>query len=889
MSRRPSLSLVALIACAAAGFAQIPATEPAGDDSPDGLLESYLRSHALNGLLAEHLRGRLERAGGAERVSIAERLGAVYAEMLAGAVSGAERDALIEASGELLERVPAADTFDLRIALTKARYLTAEQAAERARLGLVSAPERHETVEAFRSIAAGLGMLGERADRRVGALERRERTGGVSDLPSLRLELGESRRQRSLAKYYAGWSNYYTALLTGSPATAERALADFGYLLGAEGGEPTLERLPRSLLRYEHVARAALGVALCHSARGEHISAVMWLSEIEKSDTLHPSVLAQLFSRKVTILAAARRWDTLAREVERRRSARLDERTPNPLRTTEARLLAVEVLESLRAPDADASRREAAEPIIAAAMGDLIALGESAQVLDLVERYGTLPLGGDGFIARYVRALRAYRGARETHRVAEADDSAPTREPTLVAAYLESAELLTHAFESPDADSFPEERAGAGLMLGMSLYYKDAPEEAAQRFEQTARVAPKGRQHAEALWMAILSLERAIESGRGGLTHRLHSAALLFVQTYPRDDRSARLLLRFAGTGLFDTETSLGVLMQVGRGSPLYLPARRHAADVLYRRYAGAVEPGKSELAARFLSVVFELIETDLGVLRRPAGTDDQAEAAASALLRARQALDAALTPLAADPASARRALAVLEEISARTGPRGPELEGEFAYRRLQLAVALDDEAARDSAHRELEAIGGRFLRAADRFLYTRALERWRRSRNAADARRVVEIGLRLLGEGEIDRADLAVADSCAVAATALWEALGDRWALGGAIGIDRRVLADHVPTAGLLRRLARNSEAGGQPLEAFELWSRLAGAVREGSGDWFEARYEAIRVLAGVRPDEARAALRQHKILHPMLGPPPWGDLFAELEIRLNRGGGRP
>lgn len=893
MSRLPSPKLAACLGVLIAAWltgpapAQDAAADAIADDSPDGVIESYLQARELDALLAEHLRARLEEASGAHRVEIAERLGRVYARLLSDARTGSDRDDLTRASGALLEEVPGADTFDLRIALTKARYLIAERSAERARLGLADDAEIREAVEAFGSIAEELVLLGGRADRRVGALERRERSGGVSDLFSLRADLAEARRQRSLAKYYAGWALYYLGLLNDSPGSAVEALAEFGHLLGASGAEPTLDKLPRSLLRYEHVARAAMGVALCHSLLGDHVSAVMWLRELEKSEDAHAGVSAQLFTRKVTVLSGAKRWDTLSRAVERRRGAGLDEKAKTPLEINEARLLAVAVLGAIRAPDADGARRDAAEPIVRAALSDLIARGSSAQVLDLVERYGTLPLGDNGFIGRYVRGLRAYRAAREAHAAAGVDETRPTREAALVAAYLDAADLLAHAFESDDADSFREEQTAAGMMLGMALYYKDSPAMASERFAAAADLAPDGAKRAEAQWMSIVALERAIEQGRADLQSRLHAAAVVYVETFPGDDRSARLLLRFAGSGLFGREASLSVLLGVSRESPLYTAARRHAADVLYRSYAGASEPGRSELAGRFIPVAFELIEPILRAVRSGESPSDAGQAD-RAVLRIRQVLDAALTPFAADAESARRALAVLEELRVRTGHRvDNELAGELAYRRLQYAFAVGDTDGQRSAHRELETIGGRFLVAADRFLFSRALERWRRSREAADAVRVVEIGTRLIGDGEIARPMLSTADACARAATALWESRADHNMLTIALDLDRRVRGAFAPTAELLRRLAGNAEARGDHNLAFEVWTQLSASIPAGGADWFEARHGVFRALAVTHPAEALAAMRQHRLLYPRLGPSPWNERFAELERRLDRDAG--
>jgi hypothetical protein len=896
MSHRPSPDprLFPLLAVLAAGAIGLPvlsvtaqtlpppaprATEP--DDTRDGKLEAYLGQRGLDALLARHLEGMLERASGAARIAIAERLGGAYARILAESTDPLQRADTITKAGVLLDEVPAADTFDLRIALIKARYLRAEEIAEKARLHLVDPAEREAAGESMEAIAGELAALADQANRRVLLLERRERAGSIADMPAFRSDLAEARRQRSLANYYAGWSNYYDALLTGDRAAAKAALENFGFILNAEGRAPEVADIPGSLLRYEHVARAAIGVALCHGVMGEHRVAVEWLRAIAESEEVTPEILAQLFNRRVTILTGARRWDALARAVEDRRGAGLDQPSPDPLRVAEARLLAIEVLEALRARDADADRRAAAEPIVQCALSDLIARTETAQVLDLVDRYGTLPIGETGFIAQYVRGLRAYRAARDLHERSGEDATKPTRDPELVSAYLEAADLLAPAFDNPESVNFADERASAGVMLGMSLYYKDSPADAAQRFEQAARVAGSGERHAEALWMTVVSLEAAVENGRTDLDKRRKAAAALFVRTYPGTDRAARLLLRFADDGIFDSDSAVSILLDLDRSSPIYDAARAHIADTLYREYARSREPERSTLASRFLPVAMERIESGLRALR--AG---QTEGLGTLALRARQALDAALTPLATDPPSARRALAAIEEIRVRApGALDDDLSGELAYRALQLAIAEGNSSAQDEAHRRLAELGGEYLDAADRFLFDRARAAWEQSASDADARRVVEIGSRLLEGGEIPRTKLAVADAVARAATALWESVADRVMLSAAIDLDRLVLAGHTPTSGLLRRLATNAEAAGEAGLALTTWNRLAGALPSGDPLWYEARYNSLRLQADDDPLAALGALRQHSVLYPEMGPAPWGDRLRALMARLESG----
>ena len=716
----------------------------------------------------------------------------------------------------------------------------------------------------------------------------KDEAGSIADLPAFRAELAEARRQRSLANYYAGWASYYNAMLADTRRPLDEAIEHFGYLLNAEGREPTVADIPRSLLRYEHVARAVVGVALCHGLAGNNRLAVEWLTAVEESEDVSPEILAQLFSRRVTVLAGARRWDALRRAVTDRRAAGLDQPSPEPLRVTEARLLAVEVLESLRAPDADRQRRDAAEPLVQCALSDLIARSEVAQVLDLVDRYGTLPIGDTGFIAQYVRGLRAFRLARDAHEASGEDPGKPTRETDLVNDYIEAEGLLAPAFDHPNSVDFPDERASAGVMLGMALYYKDTPEQAAQRFEQAARVAGSGPRHAEALWMTVVSLERAVETGRADLEKRLHAAAALFVRTYPGTDRAARLLLRFADARIFETDSAVGILLELDRSSPIYDAARDHAADTLYRAYARSREPDRSTLASRFLDVAMERIDASLRSLR--GGDRDGARTLA---LRARQVLDAALTPLATDPPAARRALAALDELRVRApGGLDDDLTGELAFRRLQLAIAEGDETAAAQARETLEQSGSDFQQTADRFLFDRARAAWERTQANEDAREVVLIGSRLLGEGEIPRTKLVIADTVARAATALWEAGSDRVMLDAALDLDQLVLGSHTPTSSLLRRLASNAEAAGDAGLALKTWNRLASSLPSGDPLWYEARYNALRLEATTDPDAAIGALRQHRVLYPDWGPAPWGDRLRELLGRLESGlapGGTP
>ena len=232
---------------------------------PGERIGAYLDHLGLDDLLGTHLRERMSQANEGERVVIAERLGALYTRQLAGATTDAQRALVESRSRALLETIPEGDLFDLRISLAIAIYLPGETVAERARLALATDEEIARALETLRGVRDSMLRVGGASEREIAVLERRERAASESVRQDAVQGLEEARRVRSLSRYYAGWSGYYTALLEGDADGATAAIRDFGFLLDSTEQRPTIERLPKRLLRYEHVSRAAIGVALCFS------------------------------------------------------------------------------------------------------------------------------------------------------------------------------------------------------------------------------------------------------------------------------------------------------------------------------------------------------------------------------------------------------------------------------------------------------------------------------------------------------------------------------------------------------------------------------------------------------------------------------------------------
>jgi tetratricopeptide (TPR) repeat protein len=874
----------------------------AQDDAPSPLepvdaVEAYLQSHHLDDLLSTYLLDQLRGAPASEREAVADRLGRHYAGLLSGADTP-DRQREVEARArELLDLVPGSDAFELRLTLFKASFLLAEETAQRFTLRLADADEVGRAAQTFRTVEPSFEDIGRRVDQRVEALERMEDRSTQGDISVVRDQLADARRLRSLAMYYAGWSQYYQALINDDARMALAARRSFGWLLNAPGGrEPELAALPASLLRYEHVARAAMAVALSYSVSDQDAVALQWLDAIEAAGETPESIRGELWGRRIEILGRARRWSDLQRLVDRRRLT-ADPAKATALPVAEARMLAVVTLEALAEPgEQTGARRERdrlVEAIAQVALGDLVTEGEIGHVLDLVKRFGTTPMGDSGFVVLYVRALRAYERAREAHESAVAESGTSADDPTDDAAvanrYMDAVRALEISQVASDAGRFPAEFTQARMMQGLSLYYAGELAQAATLFESVFDLAEESGLREEALWYAIVSLDRAFERGFKSVAEQRDRLATVYLQAFPATDRAATLLLRRVDEGLLTDAQAIAVLLDVPAESPLYEAARRHASRLMYRKYRASSGPERDYAAARFMEVAEELITLDVAAVRGGA-PDRAAEAGEFVALRVRQALDAALSITVPDLPRAERLLRVLDDTATLAGLDLSGVAGELAYRRLQIALARQDDGLISAATAELDRAGGVYARSGERLLYQRSVERWQAATDDADAAlRVVGAGTRVLAQFEPveqhknDPAVTGVINSVAAAATAVWEAEADAGMRAIAVDMDRRLVSLGKQSAVSLHRLARNAESAGDLETALQSWNTLMAGLQTGSDGWFEARVQSIRVLARVDPGRARAVLDQHRVLYPSLAPEPWGEELRGLESQLS------
>lgn len=831
-----------------------------GAPRPDPV-EDFLTEHRLETMLETHLRRRLDRAGPAERASIIDRLGRLYLERLTTEPDPAARDDLLERARALLADAGPADAIDLRLGLAIARFHPAEDVAERAVMRLAAPDEAESAAGTLAEIAREIDAMGMQLEREVLAEQRVARAN--PDEPAA--ALADARRQLSLAKYYAGWAYLHLSRLRDEPADAQRAIEQFAWVLDLPNELPSLDRLPPSLLRYDHVARAAIGVALAKSRLGRDTDAAAWLDAVDAAEPDEP-IAAQVFARRLTVLPAAGQWSVLAKRVQAWRDAH-----PGPLDEPLARLLAVEALDAARADGTPAGARAEAQRLAALALGDLVDRDALDQVLDLTRRFGELPLRGDAFVPRYVRGAALFDRARLAHRAA-GDAAAPTADPDAAELYHAAQADLRAAAQAPDAPDHPKHRLAAAIMAARCDYFTDRLAPAADAFLAAERLATTDAGAEDALWMAVVCLD-ALAAREPDARPRARELATRFLAEHPASPRAPLLLLRSLDADLVPRDRAIEILRAVPESDPISDTARRHLARLLYAAVREAAPAERPAAAAEFLALARELLDEALATTR-PEDLDPAAEH--EVLLRARQALDIALL---LDPpliGQAERALAIAERVPLASDP---EIAAELRLRRVQLALARRQPSEADRAYDGFAPDDPLAPVALD-LLVDDARERWaERERTAASARRLIAHATRAQRD-ESRRPDLD--EAIAEAAAWLWRTEGETPMRDLAITLDERAFRGGLSTAAGLRRLAEFAEAASRAELARDAWLAMMASTDPGTPAWFEARLRSLSLLAELDPPAARDALDQTRVLYPSLGGPGCAPQFERLDALL-------
>ncbi len=843
-----------------------------GDD-----VAAYLEQHGLIQLLAVHLEGQVERATGEQREAILRRLADLYAQMLEREGDPDRRMSLEQRSRRLLDQAPARSGDELRLALLRASYRTAEKIAENHRLRLARDDEVESARRTFAAITPELQTLAAQMRENVVTLDRRVgRSSGV-DSVALSESLDRARAQLAQCVFLNAWSLYYQdwlAIERSSSQNARQAETLFAELMEAGNATPNPEEVSVDLRASEAVARSILGMALCKSLTSSPATAIAWVLLLT-----HPQAFEPLREQ-------AGVWEMVIQLEHRSYRDALD--TLDEARATMPaiplpwlRLCAVHALE-------DPRRDRFAEELVKYAVTELAARGELQQVLDLATRYGVQSLGDSGFALKYVQGVIRYQEARKQH-----DSEEPSLDSNLRTLYREAADALRLATMESDASRYPLAVAACRRLVAWCAYFQANFIEAQRAFESAA-TALSGADAADALWMAIVSLDRLPEARRTAETQMtLDGLVDRYIAQYPSDPNTARLRLKRSARDAEPTPDAVAELLSIPPGNDAYPAAQSRAADMLYQLFRAARGNDRLAWGGQFLNVAVALIaqppSSAITSMENAVSVDPAVE---RFVVRCRQVLEVALAEGIERAGAARAAFESLEALTGMQPGVMMSHRDEIDCRRAQERLIAEDittamRIADELWERDSTSI---WARLAVRSIFKQAHARWKATEVPegelhAAQERVVRYGGRVLHEfrddpNALDRQGaIGYYAAVAEATMGLWERTRETDRAKAALFLFEALLARRPTNAAFLRSAAILSEACDLPHKALDHWRKIVAGTNVGSLNWFEGKFNQIQLLARLDPPRAREVMNQHKRLHPQYGPEPWGARLKGLD----------
>jgi tetratricopeptide (TPR) repeat protein len=775
---------------------------------------------------------------------------------------------LQERSRRLLATASAGVGQELRLALLRGSYRGAEKIAESHRLRQSTDEDVERAIETLAEIIPKLNRLRNQVNSRVNQAERRLMRTGGNDAQALADEAEAIERLRTQCTFVTAWALYYQSWLNNRPENARVAEELFAELLSAESSRPQPAEISVDFRAMEAMARSILGMALCKSVTSSSNVALSWIELLTHPMTFETIREQTPIWRLVILfehgeyLAAGKLLDSFGSDGE-----------PVPLAWI--RLVAVHALE------AEHGSRAAAD-LARIAMTTLAARGELRAVLDLAGRYGVESLGTSGFAFRYVRGVQFYQDARTRH-----GDEQPVDDEAILGVYRDAVAEFETALQERDAVQYPEAAASCRWLIGWCRFFEGRFLDARTSFEQAAERLGK-EQAAEALWMAVVSLDYELKRGRGDKeTLRAEMAELIddVLVRFPLSRYTAKLRLKRA----LQREPSADVveeLLTIGSDSDVYEPARRRAAQILYQLFRTTAGEGRLAYGNEYLGVALPLLSVP---------DKDDARAADLYIARSRRVLEVALTDGIVRLTAAGRVLADLESLASEGTLDLARWDDELSCRRIQERLLADDAAAAAVIADALWSSSGGSVwsRLAERTLFRYGLARWKSLEPAAESDSVylalvVDHGLRVLEEFKERPKALSqkriLAWHAAVAEAMLldFQRGGDPARAAQALALYERLLTAAPTDARFLHATAILARELSNDQLALSCWRTLAAGTPPQTDRWYEARFHQISLLADIDPDRARAVMDQHKQLNPDYGPDPWGVRLEQLDLRI-------
>ncbi len=837
---------------------------------------AYLERLDLDELLAVHLEEQLETAKGEEHDALLVRLAELYARLLETVPNPEMRSELERRGRRLLASAPAGTANELKLALLRASYVSAERIAENHRLRLSPPEDLALAKEMFDELVPDLSNLRKETTDQLRLADRRVGRAAGSEAMVLAERAEKARRLHSQCTFLTAWAMYYQSWLNDRPDNARIAQRLFTELLDLQDVQAVPENVSVDLRSVEAIARCILGCALCKSLTTSTPTALSWVSLLEHERAFEP-LREQALAWKIVVCLENDEYDRAASLLTDADSA--ESGTP----VQWLRLAAVHSLEA-------ASHSRQASALAKYAVTRLAAQGELEQVFDIAQRYGIEGFGASGFALRYVKAVLKYHEAREAH-----SDDRPTDKPEAIQLYDEAISEFEAAQRQRDAGKYTGALPDCTRLIAWSHYFQGRLAYARAAFELAASEL-EAEAASDSLWMAIVCMDGLLaeDPENAHLADELATLIERFLGEHPSSEHAPKLVLRRAIISKEISQRIAQDLLAIPSNSEVYDSARRRAAQVLYRLFREGTPAQRVGYGSEYLSIALALHGQDEQTLVPSPELEFQ-----RAVVRGRRILEVSLTDGVGRTVAANSILDWFDELREGGVVDLSDVQDELDYRRLQTHLINDDpESAVEIADRLWRADPeGLWTRVATRTMFRFADRRRRDAEtDGSDDREAVAMirrfGARVIEEYEKDpdalehTTALAHYSAVAEAAMAVWRRSGDQDSGREALSLYKRLLDARPRNARFLRATAMLAEAYDDDDLAINCWRTLIAGSAQASDGWFEAKFRLISLLARTDPNRARAVMNQHRELNPDYGPDPWGPRLRALDLRLRAAG---
>ncbi len=840
-----------------------------GDEQDD--LQQFLNRLALKQLQITHLELRMENESNERtQLEMAKSLADLYVKRLLD-LNDSSKDQfqqLIDRVNQLLLNYPETDSVSIRVLLLQAEYVQAEKSINswledrRETDSLISASS------AFESIAKRFGNY-----RRSISLQ-------VEKLTNVSREFAEGRRRtakeneieqlsRVLARatYFCGWSNYYSGIaqrdLSAAQDTFKTSRECFAELLGIDIKADFEEELDPSWLGLSNklMAQALVGMGLCEAALDNKARHTLCFKVLEDSSVAF-SVAQDVPTWELQSYLNVDRFaeaDLLARSLLEKES---------PVSDQARATICVSLIRTGYSVAADASVTptiaKMAKQLGQIGLRELVRLRRFTFIDKLASKYEIDTRGSD-FYLTWLTGYRAYMKAESSQ-----------RKQDFRAAQTE----LEKAISMPSASSDLLSLALARTQLGWCKFRLEMFEQSAKLFQQAIPTLKKSEKETaiKAAWMHYESYNQLPKrKGDSPEGRRFLDMAKQSLQELIRDFPGSQTaknaeyqLTRLRRSSKTPAETVLE-LRNLEKSNPNYHSALYEICLLQQQIWWGSRKDPK-----KFAQYTTELYADCNRFLE-----NSQTESPERRLRILMIAADASLRQNPSDTAKASGFLDRASKIATSIDNKTNLIE--FRFQQFQLAQKTGKSQAAINHARWLMSFGnGSPYQKSAVITLARDIDQKVKNASAADKKIQVREAIsiysdmvKLFGDSE---EVLTKSKNSRVAVSKL---AGYHFQLGeyseASSYLDR--LSAAVPKdKNILQRSARANYLSRNYSDSLPKWRRLLKASKDGTEDWYEAKYHVIDCLVKTKDSSTKLVFEQFQRLHPDL-PDPWKEKFNKLK----------